>query len=273
MSRITRRVSERLVKSIPAFQKVLASAKARDVNESDTVVIVQDMLADVFGYDKYAEITSEQAIRGTYCDLAVKLDGEIKFLIEVKAIGLSLNEHHLRQAIGYGAGEGIQWIVLTNGARWEIHAIKFEKPVTSELICEIDILDLRAKGADSQERLYLLCKESLAKGKSAIEEYRDYSKIVNRHTIAAIIQSDVVLKVIRRELRRMAPKTKISPDDISVQMPDVLKRDLIEGEEAKAAERFVKRTAKKALKSRLASDSRPGSDTQPELGQVSEGEA
>jgi hypothetical protein len=28
----------------------------------------------VFGFDKYSEITSEQAIRGTFCDLAVPLE-------------------------------------------------------------------------------------------------------------------------------------------------------------------------------------------------------
>ena len=38
--------------------------------------LVKDLLAEVFGYDKYAELTSEHAIRGTYCDLAVKVVAE-----------------------------------------------------------------------------------------------------------------------------------------------------------------------------------------------------
>jgi hypothetical protein len=37
---------------------------------SDTVIIVTDVLAEVFGYDKYSELTAEFAISGTYCDLA-----------------------------------------------------------------------------------------------------------------------------------------------------------------------------------------------------------
>ena len=53
------------------------------------------MLADLFGFDKYTEITSEQAIRGTYCDLAVKLEGKIKYLVEVKAIGLMLKDNQV----------------------------------------------------------------------------------------------------------------------------------------------------------------------------------
>ena len=75
MANIPVKVADRLASSIKRFQPVLASAQSRDVNESDTVIIITDMLSDVFGYDKYSEVTSETAIRGTYCDLAVKLNG------------------------------------------------------------------------------------------------------------------------------------------------------------------------------------------------------
>ena len=62
------------------------------MNESDTVVIVMDMLQEIFGYDKYSDITSEHAIKGTFCDLAIKLEGAVQLLIEVKAIGLELKD-------------------------------------------------------------------------------------------------------------------------------------------------------------------------------------
>jgi hypothetical protein len=84
------RVANRLVTSIKRFQPVLSSAKTRDANESDTVIIVTDMLSEVFGYEKYAEITSEHAIRGTYCDLATMLNGKVQLLIEAKAVGIEL---------------------------------------------------------------------------------------------------------------------------------------------------------------------------------------
>ena len=65
MATIPKKVAERLVAGIKRYQPILASAKARDVGETDTVTIIKDMLADVFGYDKYSELTSEYAIRGT----------------------------------------------------------------------------------------------------------------------------------------------------------------------------------------------------------------
>ena len=66
MARISKKVRERLVRTVGTFQRVLDNAKKRDVNESDTVTIVTDLLANVFGFDKYSEVTSEQAIPGDF---------------------------------------------------------------------------------------------------------------------------------------------------------------------------------------------------------------
>jgi len=78
MPAIPKKVSSRFTKQVPRFKKILQAAKNRDVHESDTVIIVTDLLTEVFGFDKYEEITSEQAIRSTFCDLAVKIEGSIK---------------------------------------------------------------------------------------------------------------------------------------------------------------------------------------------------
>lgn len=63
MAVIPKKVIERLVAGVKQFQPILASARSRDINEADTVTIVKDMLADIFGYDKYSEVTSEQSMQ------------------------------------------------------------------------------------------------------------------------------------------------------------------------------------------------------------------
>lgn len=246
MARPPKRVVERLKKQVPVFQKVLQSARIRDVNESDTVTIITDMLANIYGYDKYSEVTSEQAIRGTYCDLAVTTDGEIKFLIEVKAIGLALKENHLRQAISYGANQGIPWIVLTNGIDWEIYRLRFEQPVSCDLVCSLDFLTINPRKGDEQERLFLLCKEGLAK--AAIEDFHARVQSLNRFVVAALIKTHPVLNVLRREMRRISPDVKVSIEDLEGLLPDVLKRDVLEGEAATRATRQVSRAASKPLR-------------------------
>src|SRR5215211_6653457 len=115
MAELPKKVVDRLIAGIKRFQPIVSASKARDDGEADTVMIVTDMLAEVFGYDKYSEVTAEFAIRCTYCDLATKLDGVLQTLIEVKSIGIDLKEQHVKQAIDYAANQGVDWVILTNG--------------------------------------------------------------------------------------------------------------------------------------------------------------
>jgi predicted type IV restriction endonuclease len=244
MTKIPKKVSERLVKEIRRFQQVLTKAKDRDVNESDTVTIITDMLSDVFGFDKYTEVTSEQAIRGTYCDLAVKLDGKLKYLVEVKAIGMNLKENHLRQAIGYGANQGIPWVVLTNGIDWEIFKITFERPISSELVCSFNFMELNPRKQEDHGKTFLLCKEGIVT--AAIEEFHTHVQSVNRFMIGAITITESVLGTIRRELKRVSSGLKVTNDEIkSILISEVFKRDLIEGKSFEDAKKQIKKVEKK----------------------------
>lgn len=249
---VPKKVVDRFARGVKNFQNILSKARNRDVNEADTVTIVTDILADVFGYDKYSEITREHAVRGTYCDLAVELDGKVKFLIEVKAIGLDLKENHLMQVIAYGAKEGVDWIVLTNGLEWEIHRIRFEQPISNDLICAFNFLDMNPRSSDDQERLFLLCNEGLRK--AAIEEYHERIQSVNRYTIGAVILTESITKVIRREIKRLSPGINVSIGDIEeILRTDVLKAIVVEGESADAAKKRIARVAKKALRKKKTS--------------------
>jgi predicted type IV restriction endonuclease len=240
MATIPKRVSERLVKETRRFQRILKAAKDRDINESDTVLIITDMLSNVFGFDKYSDVTSEYAIRSTFCDLAVKLEGDVKYLIEVKAIGLDLKETHLRQAVGYGAQHGIQWVVLTNGVDWEVNRIKFERPISHDVLCTFNFLKINPRNKEDQEILFLLCKEGLSK--AAITEYHEHIKSVNKFMIGAILQSETGLNMVRRELRRVSPGLKVDLDEIeAIIQGDVLKRDIVEGDSANEAKARVKK--------------------------------
>src|SRR4030065_1330467 len=100
---IPKKITDRLSVGLKRFQPIISAAKARDAYESDTSMIITDMMAELFGYDKYSELTRELAIRGTYCDLATKIDGKYQMIIEVKAIGIDLKESHIKQAIDYAS--------------------------------------------------------------------------------------------------------------------------------------------------------------------------
>jgi len=67
-------------------------------------------------------------IRGTYCDLAVRIDGALALLIEAKAIGLELKDAFVKQAVDYAANQGVEWVVLTNAIVWRANKVNFGKP-------------------------------------------------------------------------------------------------------------------------------------------------
>lgn len=248
MASIPKKVAERVVVGIKRFQPILASAKARDVGEADTVTIIKDMLADVFGYDKYAEVTSEFSIRGTYCDLATKIDGILQTLIEVKAVGLELKEQHVKQAVDYAANQGVDWVLLTNGICWRIYHVIFSKPIDQELVIDIDFLALNPRSETDTELLYLWCKEGWQR--SMLGEYHTQKQALSRFFVGAMLQTDAVLEVVRRELRRVSPDVRIDIEQIkAVLVNEVIKREVMEGEKAEEARKKIARAASKALRS------------------------
>lgn len=245
MMKISKKVMDRIASNLKKYQNVAAVQKSRDVSEADTVTLVKDILAQVFGYDKYEELTSEQQIRGTFCDLAVKIEGKIKFLIEVKAAGIDLNDAHLRQALSYGANEGIEWVALTNAAQWRLYKIRYGQPIDFEEVSSFNLLDINLKNEEDCRKLYLLCREGLTI--DAMSVYHRQAQILNKFMIAQIMLSEPVVTVTRREIRKLFPDLKVEQVQISdIIANDVLKREVIEGEKVKEIQQRIKKAAQKA---------------------------
>lgn len=270
MANAPKKVLDRLTEGLKRFQPILSAAKARDAGESDTVTIITDMLSVLFGYDKYSEVTSEHAIRGTFCDLAIKVQDQLLLLIECKAIGLDLKEAHIKQAIDYATNKGVDWAVLTNGHIWRVYKVKFTKPIDQELLAEFDLLQINPKEPEQVESLFILCKEGWQK--DAIVDFYGQSQMLSRFSLGAAILSEPVLESIRRELRKAyegAPLFQI--EDISRTISaEVLKREVQEGPQAEqAAKRFgkVAKSKKAEAKTKSASESQSEGGVQPDAQQ------
>lgn len=171
------------------------------------------MLSEIFGYDKYSEITSKFSIRSTYCDLATKLNGKLELLIEVKAIGLELKDTYVKQAVDYAANQGVDFVVLTNGLLWKAFKVTFTKPIGQEMVFEIDFSQLNPKKMDDIDKVYLISKEGWLK--STLYDFHSQKQVLNRFSIGAMMLSDPVIEVIRRELRKMSPDMKITAEQVS----------------------------------------------------------
>jgi len=259
---ISKKVAERIVSQFKKYQGILQDAKSRDIGESDTVIIIAAMLTEILGYKQFIEITTEYAIKGTYVDLAVKVGNDIRFLIEAKAVGVSLKDGHIKQAVDYGANEGIEWIILTNGATWQIYKVQFGQPIDKTLIYEFDVLRENPKNPHLVECLWNLSREGFTK--SSMANFCQQQQVTSRFSIAAVLVSPPLLKTLRKELRRISPSLKIEEDHLKgLLQNEVLKREVVDSDEAEQAMDFIKKTARATAKNKEKAKS-PLPDTKTE---------
>jgi hypothetical protein len=245
---VSKKVADRIIANLKKYQTILTDAKNRDISESDTVVILADMLAELLGYKKYVEITTEFAIRGTYVDLAVKVGEEVRFLLEAKAINIDLKDNHIKQAIDYGANHGIEWVVLTNGAIWQVYKIHFKQPIDKSLIFEVDLLKTTTKNTQLIECFGTLSREGFTQ--SSMTAFFQQQQATSKYSIGALLSTETVIAALKKELKKLSPSLKVEDDYIrQIIQNDVIKRELVEGEEAAAAQDLIKKTAKAQAKS------------------------
>lgn len=244
MIKLPKKFHERLSSNLKRYQRVAALQQKADVAEADTVTLVKDILADLFGYDKYEELTSEHQIKATYCDLAIKIGGKLRLLLEVKSAGSSLADNHLRQVIDYGAHQGIHWVILTNSVEWRLVRIYVANQISHEEVCRFNLTEISTKNDEHLQRLFLFAKEGLTI--DAMDAFHQQAQLFNKFTVAAILRSEPVVTVARRELRRLFPDVRVGNDDLLTLIEnEVLKREAIDGDKAKEAATRIKRAQAK----------------------------
>ncbi|MBN8690762.1 MAG: type I restriction enzyme HsdR N-terminal domain-containing protein [Armatimonadetes bacterium] len=248
MQKIPKKVTDRIASKLKAYQSIGVSQRKKDVMEADTVTLVKDILADVFGYDKYDELTSEHQIRGTFCDLAIKISGKVKILVEVKSAGTTLNESHLRQVVNYGANQGVEWIVLTNAVEWRLYKIKFGQPVDFEEVSTFDFTSANARSEEDVQKLYIFCREGIST--DAMSAFHQHSLVLNKFMIAQVALTEPIASVIKREMKKLFPDVKVSSDQITNLLSnEIFRREVIEGERAKETATKLRKARQKMLKS------------------------
>lgn len=118
---LTASKTDKMLVAIKDYKKRYLTKTIGDLDESGTRIMINTFLTSILGYQELEEIKTEYMIKGTYADYIVQIDGKRHFLVEVKAFSLELSDKHLRQAINYGANEGIEWAILTNGRQFQLY--------------------------------------------------------------------------------------------------------------------------------------------------------
>ncbi|MGC1418343.1 MAG: type I restriction enzyme HsdR N-terminal domain-containing protein [Candidatus Acidiferrum sp.] len=199
---------------------ILLKAKEENLNEADTVQRIMMVFQNVLGYDPLTEITREMPIKTKYVDLALKIDGVIKLLVEAKAAGCDLRDRHIEQAKSYAAESNLRWVVLTNGVNWNLYHLSFEEGIDTELVFS---LDLAADDMDkAAECLALLHEQNVRKG-----EHEDFWKkrtALDAQSLGRALYTDTVLRLIRREIRK-SEGLLLDEEDLAKAIHDMLSED------------------------------------------------
>lgn len=189
----------RIKVALQRMSSALVDMGARDANEGDTRLFVTDFLCDALGYDKYSDLTTEYVVRGQYADYGIRIDNNLVAFIEVKRVGTNLNKSHLRQVEMYAVNEGVEWVILTNGAIWQVYHIGNTTPIQVDLAMEVDLL-AKSKRIQKIEELVYLSRESMIRRR--MDELWQATKATAPESLGRMVLSDPVVSAIRQQLRR-----------------------------------------------------------------------
>lgn len=201
-----------LNKKLREYRQKYLKKDLRELDESATRILVNNFLTEVLGYEELVDIKTEYEIKGSYADYIIQLKQKKMFVVEVKQIGINLNDNHIRQAVGYAANEGIDWAILTNGRQIELYRIIFAKPINVVKLCGFDLDDLKQIPAAAKQLIFLT-KQSILK--KELEMHWKRSTALSPESIARELYSEDVAKLIRRHLKKET-KMNFSADEILI---------------------------------------------------------
>lgn len=187
----------RMLISLKAYKKKFIDRNS-ELDESGTRLMVNSFLIDVLGFTPIDEIKTEYMIKGTYADYMIQTNGIRHFLVEVKALSLELSDKHLRQTINYGANEGIEWALLTNGKSFDFYKILFNQPIESRKIFSINLSD-GSLLKHHVEFLQYLHKDAIAK--KSLRFLWNKCEALFPMSVLSIVYSKEVVSVIKRLIK------------------------------------------------------------------------
>ena len=201
----------KFTQSIKDYKKKFLDKPLGELDESGTRLLINHFLTEMLGYETLSEVKTEYMIKGTYADYVIQIGGKRHFLVEVKALSLNLSSNHLRQSINYGANEGIDFVLLTNGMVFELYKVLFEKPISHELIFSLDFSELSNLKVIADQLQYLHKDAVLKKG---LDVLWDRHSALSPKNLSKLLFSTEVVKFLQKELKK---KYSIKFDEVVIE--------------------------------------------------------
>lgn len=192
--------------------------RVKKLDESGTRLMINALLTEVLGYRPIDEVKTEYMIRGSYADYVIELKGKRPFLVEAKALSLELSDKHLRQATTYGAFEGIDWALVSNGRHYQLYKIIWGKPIESRKVFSVDLADPK-RFKESVEMLQYLHKDSVTS--KGLDQLWKKTIALDAPSLAGLLYAPTVLNYLKRTLRTRY-KHKFGDDEVVLGLDRVI---------------------------------------------------
>jgi len=203
-------------KTLKKYAPHLASARDQNVNEADTVQRLVKVFEDVLGYDPWSEITREMQVKERYVDLAIKVDGAVRFLVEAKSAGTDLRDRHIEQAERYASKGNIRWVLLTNGVHWNLYHLTFEEGIEYARAFQVNVVEDLDEAAKC---LALLHRSAIRKGE--LDAFWAHKVALAPVSIGRSLFHEDTLRLLRRDIRRREGLS-IDEEDMAKALHDML---------------------------------------------------
>jgi hypothetical protein len=208
--------------ALKLYSKKYLQGNIVDLDESGTRLMINTFLTDVLGFIPIDEVKTEYMIKGTYADYVIQTKGTRHFLVEVKSLSLNLSDKHLRQAINYGANEGIEWVLLTNGRNFELYKILFNKPIESRKVFSFNLTD-QSKLNEIAETLQHIQKDAI-NNKGLDQLWNKHCALEAPH-LAGLLFAPYISNYIKKEIKEKF-NCKFSDEQIAEGLKNLIKNPL-----------------------------------------------
>ena len=247
MTKINRKIQERLRAGLRCFKPLLKAAKERDASRADTATLALDLLSDLFGFDRYSEVTPELDNREAVYDFAIHSGNSVAMLVRVSPVCSAPDDRYLLATAQHAL---LQVDCPDDGIGWQVHHVEDTGKTRPEtpIVLAFDLSHMQP-GQDSHiETLFLLTREG---HKSAgLNHFRLRLEVTNRHYLGAMMLSDPVVAAVRRELRKLNPGLQITAEIRENLAKGVLRPDVAASSETAAVLEFLQKIKQDALEAR-----------------------
>ena len=235
MAKIPHKIQERIKAALRRFKPLLKAARERDAGRADTATLALDLLSELFGYDRYSEITSELDNKESVFDFSIQTEGQPRMLVRVSPIGMAPDDRYLLATAQYAQMNGVDWITMTNGIAWQVHHVEdvgANAPETP-VVLAFDLLKMQPGREAHLGTIHLLTREG--HDKAGLSHFKLRLEMTNRHYLGAMVLSDAVVASVRRELQKLNPDLRVTPAELRENLvKGVLRPDIVQSNETRS---------------------------------------